>query len=335
MPEVVVISGASAGVGRATAREFARHGARIGLLARGREGLEGARRDVESLGGKALVLPTDVADAEAVEEAARRAEEELGPIDIWVNDAMSSVFSPFAHITPEEYKRATEVTYLGFVYGTMSALKRMRQRDRGTIVQVGSALSYRAIPLQAPYCGAKVAIRGFTDSVRTELMHEKSNVHITMVQLPAHNTPQFGWSRTKLPNHPQPVPSIYQPEVKHLPDPPLPYFDSDKVDAGAEAYSKLSMPDAPIGLGSYAATLALAAMGDEDRAAERPWIPLALAAKVVLDAAQAGKLSVDQWTKHRAFCFWCLIAAGATFATVPLVIPETRVALRHLSQGPS
>ncbi len=213
MPEVVVITGASAGVGRATAREFARHGAHIGLLARGHEGLEGARRDVESLGGKALVLPTDVADAEAVEAAARRVEEEFGPIDIWVNDAMASVFSPFAEITPEEYKRATEVTYLGFVYGTMSALKRMRQRDRGTIVQVGSALSYRAIPLQAPYCGAKFAIRGFTDSVRTELMHEKSDVHITMVQLPAHNTPQFGWSRTKLPNHPQPVPPIYQPEV--------------------------------------------------------------------------------------------------------------------------
>jgi short-subunit dehydrogenase len=213
MPEVVVITGASAGVGRATAREFARHGAHIGLLARGREGLEGARRDVESLGGKAVVLPTDVADAEAVEAAARRVEEEFGPIDIWVNDAMSSVFSPFEEITPEEYKRATEVTYLGFVYGTMSALKRMRQRDRGTIVQVGSALSYRVIPLQSAYCGAKFAIRGFTDSVRTELMHEKSNVHITMVQLPAHNTPQFGWSRTKLPNHPQPVPPIYQPEV--------------------------------------------------------------------------------------------------------------------------
>jgi short-subunit dehydrogenase len=211
--EVVVITGASGGVGRAIVREFARHGAHIGLLARGREGLEGAKRDVEALGGKALAIPTDVADAEAVDEAASRVEEELGPIDIWVNDAMSSVFSPFAKITPEEYRRATEVTYLGYVHGTMSALRRMRERNRGTIVQVGSALAYRAIPLQAVYCGAKFAIRGFTDSLRTELMHDGSDVHITMVQLPAHNTPQFGWGRTKLPNHPQPVPPIYQPEV--------------------------------------------------------------------------------------------------------------------------
>jgi short-subunit dehydrogenase len=213
MPEVVVITGASAGVGRAVVREFAGHGAHIGLLARGREGLEGAKRDAESLGGKAIAIPTDVADPGQVEEAASRVEEELGPIDIWVNDAMATVFSPFSEITPEEYKRATEVTYLGFVYGTMSALRRMRPRGRGTIVQVGSALAYRAIPLQSAYCGAKFAIRGFTDSVRTELMHEGSGVHITMVQLPAHNTPQFGWGRTKMPRHPQPVPPIYQPEV--------------------------------------------------------------------------------------------------------------------------
>jgi short-subunit dehydrogenase len=213
MPETVVVTGASAGVGRAIVREFARHGAHIGLLARGREGLEGAKRDVESLGGRALAIPTDVADAEAVEEAARRIEEEFGPIDVWLNDAMSSVFSPFSEITHEEYRRATEVTYLGYVHGTMSALRRMRERNRGTIVQVGSALAYRAIPLQSVYCGAKFAIRGFTDSLRTELIHDGSDVHITMVQLPAHNTPQFGWSRTKLPNHPQPVPPIYRPEV--------------------------------------------------------------------------------------------------------------------------
>jgi short-subunit dehydrogenase len=213
MPQVVVITGASAGVGRATVREFARHGAHVGLLARGREGLEGAKREVEALGGRALAIPTDVADAEAVDEAARRVEEEFGPIDVWVNDAMASIFSPFEEITPEEYKRATEVTYLGYVHGTMSALRRMRKRNRGTIVQVGSALSYRAIPLQSAYCGAKFAIRGFTDSLRTELRHEGSNVHLTMVQLPAHNTPQFGWGRTKLPQHPQPVPPIYQPEV--------------------------------------------------------------------------------------------------------------------------
>lgn len=213
--EVVVVTGASAGVGRAAVREFARRspGVRIGLLARNPDGLEAARREVETLGGKAFVLPTDVADAGAVEEAARRVEEELGPIDVWVNDAMTTVFARFREISAAEFKRATEVTYLGVVYGTMSALKRMLPRDRGTIVQVGSALSYRAIPLQAPYCGAKYAIRGFTDSVRTELMHDGSNIHIAMVQLPGLNTPQFDHCEAKMPNHPQPVPPIFQPEV--------------------------------------------------------------------------------------------------------------------------
>ncbi|MDP9474264.1 MAG: SDR family oxidoreductase [Actinomycetota bacterium] len=213
MPETVVITGASAGVGRATVRAFAKQGARIGLLARNPDGLEAARRDVESLGGKALAIPTDVADPEQVEEAARIVEEEFGPIDIWVNDAMTTVFAPFKEVTPEEFRRATEVTYLGYVYGTMSALRRMLPRDRGTIVQVGSALAYRAIPLQAPYCGAKHAIRGFTDSLRTELMHDGSNIHITMVQLPGLDTPQFDHCKTKMPNHPMPVPPIYQPEV--------------------------------------------------------------------------------------------------------------------------
>ncbi|MGB3684097.1 MAG: SDR family oxidoreductase [Rubrobacteraceae bacterium] len=213
MPEVVVITGASAGIGRATVREFAKHGAHIGLLARGEDGLEGARKDVESLGGKALAIPTDIADPEQVEAAAQKVEEELGPMDIWVNDAMTTVFSEFKNVTPEEFKRGTEVTYLGAVYGTMSALKRMLPRDRGTIVQVGSALSYRAIPLQSIYCGAKHGMRGFTDSVRTELMHDKSNVHITMVQLPGLNTPQFDHCKSKMPYKPQPVPPIYQPEV--------------------------------------------------------------------------------------------------------------------------
>lgn len=213
MPEVVVITGASAGVGRATARAFARHGAHIGLLARNEDGLRGAREDVESLGGKALEVPTDVADPEQVEAAAQRVEEEFGPIDVWVNDAMTTVFSEFKNVTPQEFKRGTEVTYLGAVYGTMSALKRMLARDRGTIVQVGSALSYRAIPLQSVYCGAKHGMRGFTDSVRTELMHENSNIHITMVQLPGLNTPQFSHCKTKMPYHPQPVPPIFQPEV--------------------------------------------------------------------------------------------------------------------------
>jgi NAD(P)-dependent dehydrogenase (short-subunit alcohol dehydrogenase family) len=213
MREVVVVTGASGGVGRAVAHAFAKRGAAVGLLARGERGLEAARQEVEELGGTALVLPTDVADAAQVEAAAEAVESELGLIDVWVNDAMATVFAPFIELEPEEYKRATEVTYLGTVYGTMSALRRMSTRDRGTIVQVGSALSYRAIPLQSAYCGAKFGIRGFTDSVRTELLHDGSSVWITMVQLPALNTPQFNWCRTKLPDHPQPVPPIFQPEV--------------------------------------------------------------------------------------------------------------------------
>jgi short-subunit dehydrogenase len=211
--EVVVITGASAGVGRAAVREFARHGAWIGLIARGRDGLEGARREVEAAGGKALVLPIDVADAHAVEEAAERVESKLGPIDIWVNNAMTSVFSPIRKMTAEEFKRVTEVTYLGYVYGTLAALKRMLPRDRGTIVHVGSALAYRSIPLQAAYCAAKHAILGFHASLRTELLHDHSHVHTTMVQMPALNTPQFGWVKSRLPHKAQPVPPIYQPEV--------------------------------------------------------------------------------------------------------------------------
>jgi short-subunit dehydrogenase len=211
--EVVVITGASAGVGRAIAREFGKHGAKVALLARNEEGLEGARKEVEAAGGVALPIPTDVSDPEQVEAAAERVKRELGPIDVWVNDAIAVIFSPFKDIELEDFKRSTEVCYLGAVYGTKAALKRMLPRDNGTIVQVGSALSYRAIPLQSAYCGAKHAMRGFTDSVRTELLHDGSNVHITMVQLPAVNTPQFNVSRTNLPKHPQPVPPIYQPEV--------------------------------------------------------------------------------------------------------------------------
>ena len=211
---VVVVTGASAGVGRAVVREFAKtEGASIGLLARDRGRLEAAKAEIETLGGKALVLPTDVADAAAVESAAARVEEEFGPIDVWVNDAMTTIFSRFDEITPEEFKRATEVTYLGCVYGTMSALKRMKARDSGTIVQVGSALAFRSIPLQAPYCGAKHAIVGFTDSIRCELLHDRVNVHLATVHLPGMNTPQFSWGRTRLPRHPQPVPPIYEPHV--------------------------------------------------------------------------------------------------------------------------
>src|SRR5512142_401446 len=212
-PRVVVITGASAGLGRAIVREFAKRGANIGLVARGRDGLEGARGEVEAAGGKALVLPADVADPKQVEEAAERTERELGPIDIWVNDAMTSVFSPIKEMTAEEFRRVTEVTYLGYVYGSLAALRRMLPRDRGTIVHVGSALAYRSIPLQSAYCASKHAVLGFFASLRTELLHDRSNVHTTMVQMPALNTPQFGWVKSRLPRKAQPVPPIYQPEV--------------------------------------------------------------------------------------------------------------------------
>jgi short-subunit dehydrogenase len=211
--QVVVITGASAGLGRATAQVFAKHGARIGLIARGRERLEAACREVESAGGQGLVLPADVADAEAVEQAATEVEQAFGPIDVWINNAMTSVFSPVKELTAEEVKRVTEVTYLGYVHGTLTALKRMLPRDRGTIVQVGSALAYRSIPLQAAYCAAKHAIVGFTDSLRSELIHDGSKVRLTAVHMPALNTPQFNWVKSRLPRKPQPVPPIFQPEV--------------------------------------------------------------------------------------------------------------------------
>ena len=213
MQKVVVITGSSAGVGRATAHRFARDGARVALLARGSKALDGAAQELRDMGCEVLAIPTDVADAGQVEAAAERIEQELGPIDIWINAAMATIFAPVSEITAEEFRRATEVTYLGTVHGTMSALKRMRPRNRGKIVQVGSALAYRAIPLQSAYCGAKFAIRGFTDALRVELMHDKSKIGVTMVQLSAFNTPQFQWGRTRLPRRPQPVPPIYQPEV--------------------------------------------------------------------------------------------------------------------------
>ena len=212
-PEVVVVTGASAGVGRATVRALAERGAWLGLIARGRDGLEATRREVEDLGGRALVLPLDVARADLVESAAAQVEQELGPIDVWINNAMASVFSPVRETTAEEYRRVTEVTYLGTVHGTLAALRRMLPRDRGSIVQVGSALAYRGIPLQSAYCAAKHAVQGFCDSLRSELLHDGSRVRLCMVQLPALNTPQFGWVKSRLPRKPQPVPPIFQPEV--------------------------------------------------------------------------------------------------------------------------
>jgi short-subunit dehydrogenase len=213
-PRVIVITGAAAGVGRATAKMFAEtEGAHIGLIARGMEALEGAKRDVESLGGKAIIIQCDVTDAEEIEAAAERVEQELGPIDVWVNVAMTSVFAFVRDTTAAEFKRVTEVCYLGYINGTLAALKRMLPRNRGHIIQVGSALAYRGIPLQAAYCASKHAIQGFMDSLRAELIHDKSNIVAVMVQMPALNTPQFDWCRSKLPNKAQPVPPIYQPEV--------------------------------------------------------------------------------------------------------------------------
>ena len=211
--KVVVITGASAGVGRATAWEFAKQGARVVLLARDREQLEATKKEVEQHGGSALVIPVDVADADAVEAAADQVEREWGPIDVWVNNAMNSVFAPFKEVTAQEFKRVTDVTYLGQVYGTMAALKRMQPRNRGSIVFVGSALAYRGIPLQSAYCGSKHGIQGFYDSLRTELIHDKSHIKTCMVQLPALNTTQFGWVLSKLPNKPRPMGKVYQPEV--------------------------------------------------------------------------------------------------------------------------
>ena len=211
--QVVVVTGSSGGIGRATAEAFGARGAKVALLARGEEGLAGAARDVERAGGQALQIPVDVADASQVEAAAARTEEVFGPIDVWVNVAFTSVFAQFTDIAPEEYKRVTEVNYLGYVYATKAALKRMLPRDSGTIVQVGSALAYRGIPLQTAYCGSKHAIQGFHEALRCELMHNKSSVHVTMVQMPAVNTPQFDWVLSRLPKPAQPVPPIYQPEL--------------------------------------------------------------------------------------------------------------------------
>lgn len=207
----VVVTGASAGIGRATAIAFARRGCRVALLARGAAGLEGARRDVEAAGGRALVIPLDVADPSSIQAASDSIVAEWDRIDVWINNAMATVFGPVHLIPPEEFNRVTEVTYLGAVYGTLAALRHMRRQNAGTIVQIGSALAYRAIPLQAPYCGSKFALRGFTDSLRTELLHDRSPIRLTMVQLPGVNTPQFGWSRSHMPRRHRPVGAFFEP----------------------------------------------------------------------------------------------------------------------------
>lgn len=212
MPRIIVVTGSSGGIGRASAIAFGARGDTVVLLARGEKGLAGAAEQVERAGGRAYVMPADVADPDQVIAVADKVEAEIGPIDIWVNVAFTSVFAPFEQIKPEEYRRVTEVSYLGYVYGTMAALKHMKSRDQGTIVQVGSALAYRGIPLQSAYCGAKHAIQGFNEALRCELLHDKSGVHVTMVQMPAVNTPQFSWVLSRLPHHAQPVPPIYQPE---------------------------------------------------------------------------------------------------------------------------
>ncbi|MFC6707093.1 SDR family oxidoreductase [Flexivirga alba] len=212
-PQTVVVTGASGGIGRAAAIAFGARGDRVALLARGHAGLEGAAEEVRRAGGQAMTVPTDVAEHDQIEQAAVQVEEHFGEIDVWVNVAFTSVFAPVWEIEPEEFERVTKVTYLGFVYGTMTALRRFRPRDRGTIVQVGSALAYRGIPLQSAYCGGKHAIQGFNEALRCELLHEKAGVHTTMVQMPGTNTPQFSWVRSRLPNNAQPVPPIYQPEI--------------------------------------------------------------------------------------------------------------------------
>lgn len=211
--QVVVVTGATGGIGRATARRFGAHGDLVAVLARGEQGLKAVAREIEDAGGRALPVPVDTADFAAVDAAARRVEAELGPIDVWVNDAFTSVFARFTEIAPEEYERVTKVTYLGFVHGTRAALDRMLPRGRGTIVQVGSAMAYRGIPLQTAYSGAKHAVQGMHEALRAELLHDNANVQVTMVQLPAVNTPQFGWVTSRLPRRAQPVPPIYQPEV--------------------------------------------------------------------------------------------------------------------------
>jgi len=321
--EVVVITGASAGVGRATARAFGRRGARVALIARGRDGLEAAKREIESFGGEALVLPLDVSDHGAVDQAAATVEEQFGPIDIWINNAMLSVFSPIMEMEPDEYRRVTDVTYHGYVWGTLAALRRMKPRDRGTIVQVGSALAYRGIPLQSAYCAAKHAVQGFHDSLRSELIHDGSNVKVVMVQMPALNTPQFRWVRSKLPRKAQPVPPIFQPEVAADAIVWAAYSDRREVNVGWPATKAILGNNFFPGYGDrYLAEHGYEAqMIDEPEESNRPdnlWHPLPgdAGAHGVFDERATGVSIEFELNKKRG---WIVVAAAAAVSLLLLL----------------
>lgn len=321
--QVVVVTGASGGIGRATAIAFGSRGATVALLARGKAGLDGAAAEVEAAGGTALTVPVDTSDSAAVDAAAERVEQELGPIDVWINVAFTSVFAPFSEIKPEEFARVTAVSYLGYVYGTMAALHRMRARNHGTIVQVGSALAYRGIPLQSAYCGAKHAIQGFNESLRCELLHEHSGVHTTMVQMPAVNTPQFSWVLSRLPKKAQPVPPIYQPEVAaravvYAADHPQ---RREYWVGGSTAATLLGNAVAPGLLDKYLARTGFASQQTSDpRPADQPanlWEP----ADAVTDFGTHGVF--DQRSKTRSIQLWAsqrhgLVAVGAAAGTLGL-----------------
>jgi NAD(P)-dependent dehydrogenase (short-subunit alcohol dehydrogenase family) len=344
-PEVVVVTGASAGVGRAVVRRFAKEGAHVALLARGIDGLEGARREVEAQGGRALVLPTDVASWDQVEAAAARTEQELGPIDIWINNAMASVLSPVRQMEPEEYRRVTDVTYLGVVHGTLAALGRMLPRDRGAIVQVGSALAYRGIPLQSAYCAAKHAIEGFMDSLRCELIHDGSAVKVCSVHLPALNTPQFDWVKSRLPGRAQPVPPIYQPEIAADAIFWAAHHDRRELWVGMPTVTAIvGNRIVPGLLDRYlAATGYDSQQTSEPENPDRPhnlWEPLPgdRGAHGRFDD-RASESSAQMWaTTHRGATVGMMLAAGAVFTMVALSIAsdneETRDTSAYAGPGP-
>ncbi|HEU5416441.1 MAG TPA: SDR family oxidoreductase [Streptosporangiaceae bacterium] len=328
MTQNVVITGASAGVARATAARYGRRNANVTLLARGQAGLDAAAAAVQAGGGQALAVQADVADPGQVEDAAAQAETAFGPLDVWINVAFTSVFAPFTQISPAEFRRITEVTYLGYVYGTMAALRRMTPRDHGTIVQVGSALGGRSIPLQSAYCGAKHAINGFTESVRCELLHDKSKVQITVVQLPAVNTPQFSWVRSRLPRHPQPVPPIYEPElaargVTFAADHPgrKQYWVGETT-----AATLLAQKLAPALLDRYLARTGYDSQQTSERAAARPdnlWEPVDDRAGTDYGAhgefgSQAHRRSPQLWLSQHAGLAW-LAGAGLSLCALAAV----------------